>query len=184
MDRYQCDQDTDATLGRGITEKMKSDACCHGPVVFPHWVRFPWRQKTCLPRLNGWLGGVDTRTSSHSDILSLRTPVMVSCPLWGTEGSPLSVLVVSLLPPGLVLLAALVQSWLLSAELGVDSPSASQSMSGVAGGCHGSRGEHLPAALSSQSPACVEGRAWCVALPLGLVVITVKRRAYEVLRLL
>lgn len=164
--------------------EMKSDACCHGPVVFLHWVWFPWRQKTCLPRLNGWLGGVDTRTSSHSNIFSLRTPVMVSCPLWGTEGSPLSVLVVSLLPPGLVLLAALVQSWLLSAELGVDSPSASQSMSGVAGGCHGSWGEHLPEALSSQNPACVEGRAWCVALLLGLVVITVKRRAYKVLRLL
>ena len=45
------------------------------------------------------------------------------------------------------------------------------SLSGAAGGCHRSQGGRLPAARSSQSPTCMEGRAWCVAFLLNSVVI-------------
>ena len=98
------------------------------------WVWFPWRWETCLSRLNGWPG---ERTPGRASIVTSCVSGLLSCdglmsPL-GNVGSLLSAPMVSLLPLGLVLLGALVQSWLLSAELRV-------SMSGAARGCHRSWG--------------------------------------------
>ena len=98
------------------------------------WGWFPWRRETCLSRLNGWPG---EQTPGRASIVISCVSGLLSCdglmsPL-GNVGSLLSAPMVSLLPPGLVLLGALVQSWLLSAELRV-------SMSGAARGCHRSLG--------------------------------------------